>query len=266
MGDSTTWFDYLFHFEWFRSLDRWLQYHLGRGPESATPWDIPGVPAEAAYWTLTHVFIAIVAALIIIWGCIKFFRAVRGGGESAIVPPARLTPRNAFELITDAVYSTMVTVMGEKNAKKYLPFIGAFALFILLSNVFALVPGFAAATETMKTNLILALIVFFATHYFGVREHGLAYFKQFLGPVPWLAPIMLPIEIVSHLARPVSLSLRLTANIAADHKVIFVFFGLVPLLSPVPFLLMGLLVSILQVFVFSLLSMVYISMAVSHDH
>jgi F-type H+-transporting ATPase subunit a len=264
MGDSTTWFDYLYHFEWFQSLANWLKFNLGRGPDTARPWIAPGI--EETYFTLTHVFIALLAGLIIFWGSLRFYRAVRGGGEATIVPSRRLTPRAVFELLADAIFSTMVTVMGEKNAKKYMPFIGAFALFILLGNVFALVPGFAGSTDTLKTNAVLALIVFFATHFFGVREHGLAYFKHFLGPVWWLSPLLLPIEIISHLARPLALAMRLTAAMAADHKVIFVFFGLVPLLIPVPFLVLGLLISLLQTFVFSLLAMVYISMAVSHDH
>ena len=264
MGDSTTWFDYLYHFEWFRDFAGSLEHVFGRGPGTARPWIAPGI--EETYWTLTHVFIALTVGLIIAWGGLKFFRAVRGGGEAAIIPSKRFTPRAAFELLTDAIYSTMETVMGEKNAKRFLPFIGVFALFILISNIFGLVPGFASATDTLKTNAVLALLVFFSTHYFGVREHGLPYFKHFLGPVWWLTPLMLPIEIISHFARPLALAMRLTAAMAADHKVIFVFFGLVPLLVPLPFLALGLLISILQAFVFSLLSMVYISMAVSHDH
>ena len=264
MGDSTTWFDYLYHFEWFRDLAGWLHHALGRGPGTARPWQAPGI--EETYFTLTHTFIALLVGLIMVWGGIKFSQAVRGGGKSAIVPSRRFTPRAAFELLTDAVYSTMITVMGEKNAKRFLPFIGTFAIFILLSNILGLVPGFASATDTLKTNAVLALIVFFSTHYFGVREHGPGYFKHFLGPVWWLSPLMLPIELISHVARPLALAMRLTAAMAADHKVIFVFFGLVPLLVPVPFLFLGLLISILQAFVFSLLSMVYISMAVSHDH
>jgi F-type H+-transporting ATPase subunit a len=264
MGDSTTWFDYLNHFEWFRDLAGGLKHQLGRGPDTARPWLAPGL--EETYFTLTHVFIALLVGAIVVWGGLKFFGAVRGGGESAIVPPKRFTPRAAFELLADAIFSTMITVMGEKNARRFLPFIGAFAIFILFSNALALVPGFASATDTLKTNAVLALIVFFSTHVFGVREHGLAYFKHFLGPVWWLSPLMLPIEIISHVARPLALAMRLTAAMAADHKVIFVFFGLVPLLVPLPFLMLGLLISILQAFVFSLLSMVYISMAVSHDH
>jgi F-type H+-transporting ATPase subunit a len=98
-----------------------------------------------------------------------------------------------------------------------------------------------------------------------VRAHGFAYFKHFLGPVWWMAPLMLPIEIVSHIARPVSLSLRLVGNIMADHKVGAVFFALIPILVPVPFLVMGVLVSLVQAVVFSLLSTIYISTAIAHE-
>src|SRR5262249_55464444 len=121
-------------------------------------------------------------------------------------------------------------------------------------------------TTTLKTNVALAGLVFLSTHFFGVREHGLAYFKHFLGPIWWLSPLMLPIELVSHLARPASLSLRLLGNMAADHKVVFTFFTLFPILLPIPFLFLGLLVAIVQTFVFCALTIIYISLATAHDH
>ncbi len=155
--------------------------------------------------------------------------------------------------------------MGKKNAVKYLPFIGSLAFFIFFCNALALLPGFAPPTDTLKTILALAVLVFLATHYFGVREHGLKYFKHFLGPIWWLAPFMVIIEIISHIARPLSLSMRLMGNMASDHKVVATFTMLVPLLVPVPFLVLGTLVVIVQTLVFCLLSMVYISMAVAHE-
>jgi F-type H+-transporting ATPase subunit a len=111
----------------------------------------------------------------------------------------------------------------------------------------------------------LALLVFCLTHVFGLRAHGLKYLKHFLGPVWWLSPLMLPIELISHIARPVSLSVRLLGNITADHKVAAVFFALIPILIPVPFLVMGVFVSVVQAVVFSLLSTVYISTAIAHE-
>jgi len=108
-------------------------------------------------------------------------------------------------------------------------------------------------------------MVFFLTHYFGVREHGLSYFKHFLGPVPVLIPLMLPIEIISHIARPISLSVRLMGNMMADHKVVMSFFALVPILVPLPFMLLGVLICLIQALVFCSLTMVYISMAIEHE-
>ena len=133
------------------------------------------------------------------------------------------------------------------------------------ANLLALIPGFLPPTATLKTTLALAVLVFVLTHVFGVREHGIKYFKHFMGPIWWLAPLMIPIEIVSHLARPVSLSMRLLGNIAADHAVVLAFFAIFPLLLPVPFLVMGVFVSVVQAVVFSLLTTVYIGTAVSHE-
>ena len=159
----------------------------------------------------------------------------------------------------------MVSVMGEKEARRYLPLVGTLFMFILFSNLLSLIPGFIPPTDTLKTNLALAGLVFLLTHIFGVRAHGIKYFKHFLGPFLPLAPLMLPIEIISHIARPVSLSMRLLGNISADHAVVLAFFGVIPFLVPVPFLVMGVFVSVVQAVVFSLLTTVYISTAVAHE-
>jgi F-type H+-transporting ATPase subunit a len=117
----------------------------------------------------------------------------------------------------------------------------------------------------LKTNLGLAVMVFILTHALGVRAHGIKYFKHFLGPWLPLAPLMLPIEIISHIARPVSLAMRLLGNISADHAVVLAFFAVIPFLVPVPFLVMGVFVSVVQAVVFSLLSTVYIGSAIAHE-
>ena len=163
------------------------------------------------------------------------------------------------------VFGLMEGVMGEKEARRYLPFIGTLFLFILFSNLLALIPGFLPPTDTLKTNLGLAILVFLATHVLGVKEHGPKYFKHFLGPFLPLFFLMLPIEIISHIARPVSLAMRLLGNISADHAVVIAFFGVIPLLVPVPFLVMGVFVSVVQAVVFSLLATVYIGGAIAHE-
>ena len=152
------------------------------------------------------------------------------------------------------------------HARKHLPILGTFALFIFCSNLFGLVPGLQPPTASFSVTLGLALISFTYYNVQGVKAQGpIGYAKHFLGPLLVLAPLMLPIELVSHMARPVSLSLRLLGNIAADHKVVSAFFILVPLFLPIPFLILGALVVIVQTLVFCLLTMVYIQGAVAHE-
>lgn len=262
MGEHDTWYDLLYRLPGWENLSSWAKHHLGRGPGDATPWE--WMMFGGTHWTITHVMGALLVLLFVTIGALKFHGAMRKSDK--LVPPARLNLRNLFEILCDGSLSIMTGVMGEKNAKRFFPLIGSLALFILFSNLMALIPGFAPPTSTLKTNLGLALVVFFATHYYGVKEQGLKYFKHFLGPIWWLSWLMLPIEIISHVARPASLSLRLMGNMASDHKVVATFFALVPILVPVPFLILGILVSVVQALVFCLLSTVYISMAVAHDH
>ena len=159
--------------------------------------------------------------------------------------------------------------MGREAAVRYFPLIGAVALFILLSNLLGLIPGLVAPTDTLNTTFALGLCIFLATHYYGVRAHGFGYFKEFLGPViKWYAlPIMLlmlVIEIISHFVRPASLGIRLMGNIMGDHSVLLVFLGFGVLFVPLPVMVLGLIVAVVQTLVFSLLSIVYISLAIDH--
>jgi len=255
MGEETTLLDLL---PGVHNLKLFLQHSLGR--------DQLMIQAFPSHFTITHVLSTAFAVAFILIGAFAFKSAMAKGGEQAIVPPRDFSLRLLFEAFTDAVFSVAVSVMGEKNAKRYLPLIGTCACFIFFSNVLALIPGFAPPTAVLKTTAALAIFVFVMTHAYGVKENGLAYFKHFLGPVIWLAPLFVIIEIVSHIARPVSLSIRLCGNMVADHKVVFAFFSLIPLLVPVPFLILGVLVCIVQTLVFCLLTMVYIQGAVDHGH
>jgi F-type H+-transporting ATPase subunit a len=263
MGEHSTWFDFLYQLDGWKRLHVVLEHQLGRGPGTARPWQFAML--SDTHFTLNHVLGATLVTLFLIFGALVYKGKVARGGTEALVPPPRMNLRNFFELFCEGILSLMEGVMGRKNAVKYMPFIGSLAFFIFFSNLLALIPGFVPATDTLKTNLALALLVFLATHYFGVREHGLKYFKHFLGPIWWLAPLMLPIELISHIARPMSLAMRLMGNMASDHKVLATFTMLVPILVPIPFYFLGLLVVTVQTLVFCLLSMVYISMAVAHE-
>jgi len=254
MNPHTTWFDFL---PGYAALKQALHPNLVR----TWSWQV----FQTTNFDLVHVMGALLVLLFLGYGAYRYSVAVSGSGDAGLVPPPKFGLRNLFEVLADTVLSLMAGVMGEKAAKRYLPLVGTLFMFILFSNLLGLIPGFLPPTETLKTNLALSISVFVLSHVFGVREHGLKYFKHFLGPIWWLIPLMLPIEVISHIARPVSLSMRLMGNIVGDHKLVGVFFGILPLVLPVPFMVMGVLVCVVQAVVFSLLTTVYISQAVAHE-
>ena len=216
---------------------------------------LPG--GERYYYVYAAFFIAVfllVASAVVVGG---------KKTEEMVIPDPRFTLRNLFELILGFLQQLAEDIIGH-HYKKYLPLLGSCFLFILFMNLIGLIPGFLPPTQKMNITVGLALTIFLSTHYFGVRENGIAYFKHFLGPVWWMAPIMLPIEIISHLARPMSLSLRLFGNITGDHAVVAGFMALIPIVVPSVFMGLGLFVSFMQAFIFTVLSMIYISGAVTH--
>lgn len=186
--------------------------------------------------------------------------------KSALVPQDKLTARTFVELFVSGTLSMMADIMGKKAARFFLPLIGTCAFVIFFSNFLGLVPGFLPPTDTMNTTLGMSLVIFVATHIFGIKENGFGHIKHLFGPVIWLAPLMFIIEVISHLARPMSLSIRLMANMAADHAVLSEVSNLVAWIVPAAPMLLGALVCVVQTLVFCLLSTVYISMAVAHDH
>jgi len=254
MDPHATWFDFI---PGYGALREGLHDSLAR----TWVWQV----FQTTNFQIVHVMCALVVLAFLAFGAVRYASAVSGSGDAGLVPPPKLGLRNLFEVLADMVLGLMAGVMGEKAAKRYLPLVGTLFMFILFSNLLGLIPGFLPPTDTLKTNLALSVSVFVLSHIFGVREHGLKYFKHFLGPIWWLIPLMLPIELISHIARPVSLSMRLLGNIVGDHKLVLVFFGILPFLLPVPFMVMGVLVCVVQAVVFSLLTTVYISQAVAHE-
>jgi len=193
------------------------------------------------------------------------FRQVASGDPAeALIPSDRLTLRNIFELLTEAILKFLDDIVGPRG-REFLPLIGTLGFFILFSNLLGLVPGFLPPTDNLNTTVACALIVFFATHYYGIKAHGFRYIKHFLGPVLWLSPLIFIIEIISHLARPLSLSMRLFGNIMADHMLLSMALlapSLLVLLVPPLAMVLGVFVSLIQTFIFVLLSMMYISFAI----
>lgn len=191
------------------------------------------------------------------------FAAVMSGRLKLV--PGKM--QSIVEIVVDAFMGLVDETMGHKG-RKYFPFVLTFAVFIFVSNVLGLIPGLMPPTANLNTTLGLAVIVFFATHIIGVKEHGLKYFKHFMGPVWWLAPLMIPIEIIGHLARPVSLSLRLFGNMMGHEQIVGVLLILMPIAYPLLALstVLGVLVVFIQAFIFALLSMMYIGGALEEAH
>jgi F-type H+-transporting ATPase subunit a len=187
--------------------------------------------------------------------------------KNDLVPQAKLTIRNFVEILVGATYNMMKDIMGEKAARHFLPLIGTCAFFILFSNALGLVPGFLPPTSNFNTTLACGIVIFVTTHLYGLKVNGFNHIKHFFGPmigIVWI-PLMLLmffIEMISHIARPISLGIRLMANMTADHMVLTIFLGLVPFLVPLPMYVLGTVVVVVQALVFSLLSTVYIGMAI----
>jgi F-type H+-transporting ATPase subunit a len=150
--------------------------------------------------------------------------------------------------------------------ERFTAYLTVLALFILIANLMGLVPGLESPTAFAVVPLGFALVTFVYYHYHGIRANGFSYIKQFLGPVWWLYPLMLPIEIISHFARVLSLTVRLYANMFAGDMVTLAFFSLIPIGIPLLFLSLHLAVAVIQAYVFMILATVYLSLAVAHDH
>jgi len=229
-----------------------------------------------------HTFFAVIAAILLILFAVKA-RGALVKSQDPLVPATDLGSRNIAELVVQLVVSQSDAIIG-KAGRKYVPFFGTFFFFILLSNLMGLLPGFAAPTGNLNTTIGLALVSFIGYNVIGVREQGPGYFKHFIGPMTSLPgsnivaklaflPVLLIsvvffliLELFSHGFRPVSLSLRLFGNMMGDHEVIGAFISLTKLVVPVAFYAMGTLVSLIQAFVFTLLSMIYVALAISHGH
>lgn len=186
-------------------------------------------------------------------------------GENFYVPEGRLNIKGFFEVVLEFVVGLSEMIMGE-HGRKFAPMFATVFLVILVNNLMGLIPGMTPATENLNTTLAIGLFSFVVYNIYGIKEHGIHYVKQFWGPLFWLGPLMFCLELISHLIRPFSLGLRLKSNMQGDHIVLGVFMELVPYVVPALFYLLGMFVSFMQAFVFTLMSMIYVSMAVSHDH
>ncbi|MBU3930983.1 MAG: F0F1 ATP synthase subunit A [Proteobacteria bacterium] len=173
--------------------------------------------------------------------------------------------QNVMEAVLGGFDDLLVETMGPEG-RKFFPLIATLGLYILTSNLLGLLPGFESPTANLNTTVSMAVVVFVMTHVVGIRIHGFKYVKHFMGPVWWLTPIMMPIEIISHLSRPLSLSVRLFGNIMGEDIVLAVVILLVPFLVPLPVFVLMIFTSVIQTLVFMLLTMMYIAGAMEEAH
>ena len=207
-----------------------------------------------AYPHVTYTWLIMLLLIVFSLLAVKSLKMIPVGGQ------------NLFEMVVSGLENFQVDTMGE-HGRKVFPLIATLFIFIFISNALGLIPGFYSPTASLNTTLACALIVFFTTEIIGIQTHGFKYIKQFLGPVWWLAPLMLPIEIISHLSRVLSLTLRLFGNIMGEDLVLIILIFLAgKFLAPLPMMFLALFTSFIQAFVFALLSMIYISTAMEEAH
>jgi F-type H+-transporting ATPase subunit a len=211
------------------------------------------IPGLEAYPHVTYMWLSMILLLAIAYLTTRRLQLLPGAGQALM------------ELVIGGLLGFMERVMGGR-AKEHLPVIGGIVLLIVTANLLGIVPGLFSPTANLNITAGCAITVFLYYQYIGFRRHGLAYIKQFTGPLWWLAPLMLPIELISHVIRPFTLALRLFANMQGHEIVLIIITLLVPLIAPLPIVLLGIFVSFIQGFVFMLLSMIYIAGAEEEHH
>ena len=208
-----------------------------------------------AYPHVTNTWLIMLILIVISLLAVKSMKMVPAGGQ------------NFFEMVISGIENFQVDTMGE-HGRVFFPIIATLGIFIFISNALGLIPGFYSPTASINTTLACALIVFCTTHIIGIKTHGFKYIKQFLGSIWWMTPLMLPIEIISHLSRVLSLTLRLFGNIMGEDLVLAILLFLAgKFFAPaVIMMFIALFTSFIQAFVFVLLSMMYFSAAMEEAH
>jgi len=213
--------------------------------------------------TISHDHSFILLSHMVLVLAIAFTLAIVTTKSLKVIPSGM---QNVFELYLSGVTSMGKDVLGDKNARKYLPLIATIGIYVFLSNVIGIIPGFESPTSNLNFTLALAATVFIYYNFEGLRANGFKkYFAHFLGPVGWLAPLMFPIEIISHFSRVISLSFRLFGNIKGDDLFLIVLLMLAPWIVPLPAFALLSFMALLQSFIFMMLTLVYLAGATMLD-
>lgn len=223
-----------------------LGVHISQNPHTFSDFLLQ---PHVTYTWVVMAFLLTVSAL-----AVRSLKMVPEGGQ------------NFFELVITGIEDFMIDITGEEGRFMF-PLIASLGFFILCCNYLGVIPGFVSPTANLNTTLACALIVVVMTHVIGVKFHGAKYIKHFLGPVWWLSWLIMPIELVGHISRALSLSIRLFGNVFGEELVLSILFLLAGLyMAPVPMMLLGLFTGFIQAFIFVLLSMMYFAGAIEHAH
>lgn len=256
MDHHTTWLNFLPGYAAFEQAVQHIQAHGALGG--------PVV--------VQHVVAALLTAGFVLFLAWRTRSALSGGPGhlAALVPSPHVSVRNVMEIVAEMLLRQMRQIIGEK-ADRYFPVMFTLTLFILFSNLLGLVPGFSPPTDNWNTTFACGVFVFLYFNYHGLRVHKWGHIVHLANPVgEWwgwfLAPLMFPLELVSMMVRPVSLGIRLGANMLGDHAVLGAFVGLLPFFLPIPIMALGLLVCVVQTTIFVVLSMIYLRLSVQESH
>ncbi len=253
----------MYHFSWFELLGGpfhavvdFLEHTAGMDPEGAHA----GAIAIFNSWA-----VALFLVVLALFARRGLAAARAAGGTLQYVPADNLGARNLLEIFTESIFNLAHGMLPTKDAKRHFWLIGGLFIYILFGNLLGVIPGGLPFTDNLNNNLAMALTVFVVFNVAGIARNGFGYIKHMAGPVWWLGWLILPIELVGIAVRPLSLSLRLMGNIYGDHMVFGVMSDMVPVIVPSLFLGLGIFVSFLQAFVFTLLTIIYISLSLGDE-
>lgn len=250
------------HVTWLHFLPGFVQLeHYFASHYSGLMGNPATIQAVAAAWLV---------AMLMLWTGWQTRKSLAQASDGGVVPSGDLSSRTLLELYATLLHKQMKSIIG-KDCDRYFSVIATLGLFIMFSNLLGLLPGFMPPTDNWNTTMACGVFVFLYYHYHGIRVQGIGHFLHMANPIGqpigWvLAPLFLPIELVSHISRPFSLGVRLATNMMGDHIVLVTLLGMVPLLVPIPLMVLGMIVCFVQTMVFVLLSCIYLAMATADHH
>lgn len=220
--------------------------------------ELMGAQHGEVFWLPDHVIMAMLVCVVVALLLIPVSRKL------SVEKPGKL--QQSLELLISGLEGLIDDVVGHGQGRRFLPFIGGLAIFIFVGNIFGLIYFLQPPTQVTSTTFALSITAFIYYNLVGVKDNGLfRYLKHFAGPLPLLAPLMVPIEIISHLARILSLALRLFGNIFGEHTAKGIFIAMFPFIIPWPMMALGVFGSLLQAFIFIMLTMAYLQGAVASE-